>query len=263
MKEFRVDITPTECLLYHEDQVICKLIYIPQGSFKRNDGKIICVNAFYMARFAVTQELYETVTGNNPSRFKGKQHPVESVSWNDAVKFCGILNNGLKDYKPILGSQLLEWNNLNDKELDKFVLNSASPGFRLPTEAEWEYAAKGNKGNFDPANEVFDYAGSNQLDMVGWYDGNNYSETKPVGLLFPNQFGLYDLSGNVWEWCWDWYADYDNRLNNPVGAKSGSIRVVRGGSWFPYAVCCRSVLRNSYTPGFSDFYLGLRLLFVP
>ena len=263
MKEFRIDITPTECLLYLEDQVICKLIHIPEGSFLREDGQIVSVNAFYMARFAVTQELYETVSSNNPSRFKGKQHPVESVSWYDAVKFCGILNNGLKDYKPILGSQLLEWNNLNDKELDKFVLNSASPGFRLPTEAEWEYAAKGNKGNFNPANEVFDYAGSNQLDLVGWYVGNNYSETKPVGLLFPNQFGLYDLSGNVWEWCWDWHDKYDNMLNNPVGAKSGSDRVYRGGSWINSAASGRSVRRSLYTPGGRSNDLGVRPLFVP
>jgi formylglycine-generating enzyme required for sulfatase activity len=133
----------------------------------------------------------------------------------------------------------------------------------LPTEAEWEYAAKGNAGYFDPANEVFDYAGSNQLDQVGWYDGNNYSETKPVGLLFPNQFGLYDLSGNVCEWCWDWYSDYDNRLNNPVGAESGSNRVLRGGSWIINAASSRSDCRNSDTPGSRNRILGLRLLFVP
>ncbi len=250
-----------------DNKVVCTLMSLPKGSFRREDGKIVTVNAFCMARFAVTQDLYETVTGKNKSRFQGKQHPVENVTWYDAVRFCGILNNELKDYEPLTESELLKLNNPNDKELDKFNLNPSSPGFRLPTEAEWEYAAKGNKGNYDPANKVFKYSGSDNLDLVGWYRGNNEYETKPVGLKFPNNFGLYDMSGNVWEWCWDWMEkdwNYDkDSLNNPVGAKSGARRVSRGGSWIYDGARCRSDSRRSRTPGNSGYILGLRMVFVP
>ena len=265
--EIRPSENKTDRQLFIDNMLACTLVSIPKGSYLREDGKIVTVNAFCMARFAVTQELYETVTGNNPSKFQGKQHPVENVSWYDVGRFCGILNNELKDYEPLLNSGLLKLNNPNDKELDKFLLNPSSPGFRLPTEAEWEYAAKGNEGNFDPADKVFKYSGSDYLDLVGWYEGNNDYETKPVGLKLPNNFGLYDLSGNVWEWCWDWMEKdwiYDkDSLNNPVGAKSGASRVFRGGSWFDDAAYCRSDGRYFTAPDSGYGNLGFRLVFVP
>jgi formylglycine-generating enzyme required for sulfatase activity len=263
MATYEIRPTATGYQLLIDHQLACTLVSIPKGSFLREDGKIVTVNAFCMARFAVTQDLYETVTGKNPSHFQGKQHPVERVTWYDAVRFCGILNNELKEYKPLKDSGLLKLNRLTDNELDKFELNPSSPGFRLPTEAEWEYAAKGNAGNFDPTDKVFKYSGSDNLDLVGWYRENNYYETKPVGLKLPNNFGLYDMSGNVWEWCWDWYADYDNKLNNPAGAKSGAARVSRGGSWLDDAFYCRSDYRNRDAPGHRYYFLGFRLIFVP
>ena len=262
--EIRPNATGYELLIDH--QLACTLVSIPKGSFLREDGKIVTVNAFCMARFAVTQDLYKTVTGKTPSYFKGEKHPVETVTWYDAVRFCGILNNALKEYKPLLNSGLLKLNNPNAKELDKFVLDPSSPGFRLPTESEWEYAAKGNAGNFNPADKVFKYSGSDNLDLVGWYGGNNEYETKPVGLKIPNNFGLYDLSGNVWEWCWDWMEEdwnYDkNSINNPIGAKSGTGRVNRGGSWFNNATYCRPDYRSISTPNRLGDYLGFRFLFV-
>ena len=263
--EIRPNATGYELLIDY--QLACTLVSIPKGSFLRSDGKIVKVNAFCMARFAVTQDLYKTVTCKNPSSFQGKQHPVENVTWYDAVRFCGILNNALKDYKSLLNSQLLKLNNLEKEELDKFELNPSSPGFRLPTESEWEYAAKGNAGNYDPAHKVLKYSGSDNLDLVGWYRENNEYETKPVGLKLPNNFGLYDMSGNVWEWCWDWMEKnyrYDkDSLNNPVGAKSGPCRVFRGGSWINNAFYCRSDGRYDYSPDAGDDYLGFRLVFVP
>ena len=259
--EIRPIATGYQLLIDH--QLACTLVSIPKGSFLREDGKIVKVNAFCMARFAVTQDLYETVTGKNPSSSQGKQHPVESVTWYDAVRFCGILNNELKEYKPLQNSELLKLNNQNDNELDKFVLNPSSPGFRLPTEAEWEYASKGNTGNYDPANKVFKYCGSDNLDLVGWYQGNLDYQTKPVGLKFPNNFGLYDMSGNVYEWCLYWYTDYDHKRNNPIGAKSGAARVSRGGSWINFAANCRSGRRYYNTPESSYDNRGFRLLFVP
>jgi formylglycine-generating enzyme required for sulfatase activity len=267
MATFEIQPIATGYQLLIDHQLACTLVSIPKGSFRREDGKIVTVNAFCMARFAVTQDLYEAVTGHNPSSFQGKQHPVEHISWYDAVRFCGILNNELKDYKPLKESGLLKLNNLSDKELDIFNLNPASSGFRLPIEAECEYAAKSNAGNFDPADKVFKYSGSDILDLVGWYSGNNEYETKPVGLKIPNNFGLYDMSGNVWEWCWDWREknwNYDKySLNNPVGARSGEYRVDRGGSWFYGAVNCRSDYRGSNSPDDRYDSLGFRLLFVP
>ena len=258
--EIRSNDNDTNRQLFINNQLACNLIYIPEGSFLREDGKIISVNSFYMSEFAVTQQLYKAVTRNDPSYFKGDQHPVEMVTWYDAVKFCGILNNGLKDFK---GSELLKLNNLSNKELDSFVLNPASPGFRLPTEAEWEYAARGNAGNYNPDDEVLEFAGSNHLDLVGWYYENNGYETKPVGLLFPNKFGLYDMSGNVWEWCWDWY-DNDfykkSAKTNPVNINKGSRRVVRGGSWRHDSDLSRVAYRRSHTPGSEWSTLGFRLL---
>ena len=256
----RSDTNDNDRQLFIDNMLASTLVYIPQGSFLRSDGKIVTINAFCMARFAVTQDLYKAVTGKTPSYFKGEQHPVENVTWYDAVRFCGILNNALQEDGP---SELLKLNNLTNKELDKFELNPSSPGFRLPTEAEWEYAAKGNAGNFNPANEVFKYSGSDNLDLVGWYEGNNKYETKPVGLKIPNNFGLYDMSGNVWEWCWDWHSEYKNMLNNPIGAKSGSNRVYRGGSWLLSATRCRSNCRDYDFSGDSYINLGFRMVFVP
>ncbi|MDR1903248.1 MAG: formylglycine-generating enzyme family protein, partial [Treponema sp.] len=130
-------------------------------------------------------------------------------------------------------------------------------GYRLPTEAEWEYAAKG--GNKDYM--VYEYSGSNSVDGVAWYDGNSGNRTHPVGTKAANSLGLYDMSGNVWEWCWDWYGSYTGSAQtDPAGASSGSSRVLRGGGWSNPAGSVRSAFRFLNTPSYRDFILGFRLV---
>jgi formylglycine-generating enzyme required for sulfatase activity len=179
----------------------------------------------------VTQALYELVMGSNPSEKKEwKDMPVTDVSWEDAQVFI--------------------------KKLNEITRGK----YRLPTEAEWEYAARsGNRS------QGFLYSGSNNIDEVAWYDGNSGKHPHVVKEKKPNELGLYDMSGNVWEWCSDWYADY--RLDakgsvNPQGADNGSARVIRGGSWLNHSWNCRVALRfNKCYPAFRDNCLGFRLVF--
>lgn len=152
-------------------------------------------------------------------------HPITGVSWFDVVAYC-------------------EWLSV------KTGLN-----YRLPTEAEWEYAARG--GN---QSKGFKYAGSDDLDEVGWYWGNSDKSTHPVGLKTPNELGLYDMSGNVWEWCNDWYGEYSIEPQiNPTGPESGSYRVFRGGSWYDDAIDVRVAVRSHLTPVYRVRYIGFRL----
>ena len=202
---------------------------------------------YYIGQFQVTQGLYQTIMGENPSNFKGDRRPVETVSWEDANTFIGKLNE--------------------DARLLAFLLDSNIKGtFRLPTEAEWEYAARGGIYWKDG----YIYCGSDNLKQVGWYRENSGLETKPVGLLLPNQLGLYDMSGNVYEWCEDdWHGDY-NSPDRPDNGKTwkdtpsrGAYRVVRGGYYFNASVYCRPAYRFHYSPGSRDDYLGFRLVFSP
>ena len=187
----------------------------------------VSLSDFYIGKFEVTQELWQAVMGNNPSYFKGNNLPVEQVSWNDAQEFIKKLNQ------------------------------QTGQNFRLPTEAEWEYAARGgNKSN------GYKYSGSNSIDNVAWYTKTtNDSGTKPVGTKSPNELGIYDMSGNVWEWCQDWYGNYSSgSQTNPTGPATGSHRVFRGGSWLSYAEYCRVSDRSSSGPtGYRSDDLGFRL----
>jgi formylglycine-generating enzyme required for sulfatase activity len=187
----------------------------------------VTLSGYYIGQTEVTQELWHSVMGDNPSYFKGAKLPVERVSWEDCQKFITKLNS-------MTGQR-----------------------FRLPTEAEWEFAARG--GN---SSRGYKYAGSNTLDNVAWYCDNSGSETHNVGTKSPNELGIYDMSGNVWEWCSDWYGENyyaQSPSFNPQGPSSGSRRVFRGGSWDYYAGICRVADRGSYTPDNRDSFLGLRL----
>ena len=185
----------------------------------------VTLSPYYIGETEVTQELWQAVMGKNPSNFKGGNRPVEKVSWNDCQEFILKLN------------QLTGMN------------------FRLPTEAEWEYAARGGRKS-----QGYKYSGSNNLGDVAWYTDNSGSTTHDVKTKRPNELGLYDMSGNVWEWCQDWYGSYSSgSQTNPTGPSMGSLRVGRGGCWSSNARRCRVAFRNCGTPGGRDGRLGLRL----
>ena len=187
----------------------------------------VTLSDYRLGKYEVTQEEWKAVMGSNPSASIGDNLPVERVSWNDCQEFIGKLN----------------------------ALTGLC--FRLPTEAEWEYAARG--GN---RSEGYKYSGSNSIEVVAWYDANSWSKTHPVGKKLPNELGLYDMSGNVYEWCSDWYGAYSSSSSsNPTGPDSGSNRVGLGGSWVHEARYCRVSYRGGYMPTDTHGYLGFRLAF--
>ena len=189
---------------------------------------------FLMMRYQVTQALYEELMGVNPSTFTGPLRPVEGISWEDAIAFCNVLSAREGLQPAYQGTD-------NNCELI-----AGAKGFRLPFEAEWEWAAR--------RGVQYIYADSDDLDEVGWYDENSGGETHPVGEKRPNGFGLYDMSGNVWEWCADDYS-------LPGAHRSGaSGRVIRGGSWGSGADSCRVSYRGYYSPVQRGDYLGTRLV---
>ena len=188
----------------------------------------VTLSTFLIGKYEVTQEEWEAVMGSNPSHFKGAKLPVEQVSWDDCQEFIRKLNE-------LTGS-----------------------GFRLPTEAEWEYAARGNYFGFSFANEK--YAGGNNLDTVAWYRENSGFVTHEVGQKFSNSFGLYDMSGNVSEWCSDWYSSFSSSAQiNPKGSSSGSYRVCRGGEFSSTTSDCRVSVRLYLKPSDKVLFCGLRL----
>jgi len=237
----------------------------------------VTVNSFHMGKYQVTQAEYEAVMGTNPSYFKGANLPVENVSWYNAIEYCNRLSQieGLTPAYTIDKSRS-DPNNKNDNDDVKWLVtrNLDANGYRLPTEAEWEYACRaGTTTRFWSGNDETTLSGkANVADLTAkeknpdwiWTIVNirdGYVETSPVGIFTPNQWGLYDMHGNVWEWCWDWYDDYKSKAQiNPTGAASGSYRVLRGGSWFNYAADVRSAFRNSYNPSDKYINIGFRLV---
>ena len=214
--------------------VSMKLVAIPAGKFLMGSHEVTLTQPFYMGACEVTQAQYEQIVGSNPSYFKGKRNPVERVSWEEATAFCKKLS--AKTGKTV----------------------------RLPTEAEWEYACRA--GTSTP----FHTGATISTDEAN-YDGNYtygsgrkgvYREkTVPVGSFKPNARGLYDMHGNVWEWCQDWYGPYPNgNVRDPRGPTSGGRRVLRGGSWLSIPAHCRSAYRSRTTPGGRNSSSGFRVV---
>ena len=212
------------------------MVFVQGGTFYmgNNNGETgekplhsVTLSDFYIQKTELTQKQWRDVLGNEPSYFKSCDNcPVEQVSWDDIQGFIQKLNQ------------------------------KTGKTYRLPTEAEWEYAARG--GN---KSQGYTYSGGNSLGDVAWFTDNSNSKTHLVAQLQPNELGIYDMSGNVWEWCSDWYSDYsDYALTNPEVTSAGSYRVSRGGSWFNRAGGCRATGRGNDFPDSRYLNIGFRLV---
>ena len=221
----------------------------PENELGRRDDdggekqhQVTLTKRFYLGKYPVTQKEYQAVMGNNPSKFMGDNLPVEQVSWDDAKSFCSKLNDLKRNELP------------------------AGYRFDLPTDAQWEYACRAGTTTAlnNGLNLTSEIVLCPNLDEVAWYVGNSDVKTHPVGQKKPNTWGLYDMHGNVWEWCNDWYADYPSgAVTDPTGPASGSLRVVRGGSWLCFALRCRSAYRGGRDPMHRDGDVGFRIALVP
>jgi len=228
-------------------------VFIPPGSFRmgspvteidrlENEGPVTEVTftrGLYMAQFKVTQREYQRVTGSYPSVFTGDfDRPVETVSWEDATNFCAVLTQKAQTANLIPPQSV----------------------YRLPTEAEWEYACRAwTTTRFSYGDDP----GYTNLARYAWYDANSAHTTHVVGQKLPNPWGLYDIHGGLWEWCWDWYGKYPGgRVVDPQGPETGQYRVFRGGSWGCKGGRCRSAVREADPEGQTG-YVGIRVVLAP
>lgn len=223
------------------------MVRIPGGRFVMGDkGQVdakpheVEISAFLMDKTLVTQEQYEKAMGENPSRWKGPRNPVEQVRWSDAVRYCNKRSE-LEGLRPCY-------------DLKTWKCDFEADGYRLPTEAEWEYACRSGTTTAwffgDDASKLSDFA---------WFEKNSGGRPRTVGQKQPNAWGLYDICGNVWEWCNDFYkVDYyaESPAKDPRGPENGQNKVVRGGAWRFSAERCRSGYRYNENPGYSDVCFG-------
>jgi formylglycine-generating enzyme required for sulfatase activity len=259
-----------DSLTFYDDA----MVLIPAGTFTmgspgnepgRNSDEVqhqvTLTHAMYVSKYEVTQSEWQAVMGWNTSGFSGANRPVETLTWYDAVSYCNLRSTG----QGLIAAYTITGATHSGNHITSATVtwNQAANGYRLLTEAEWEYACRAtsttafcngaitniNCSPLDPS-----------LDLVGWYCGNASGVTHDVGGKTANAWGLKDMHGNVWEWCWDWYGAYPTGpLTDPTGPASGSYRGLRGGSWCDYAQYCRSANRGDIYPDSMGHYIGLRL----
>jgi formylglycine-generating enzyme required for sulfatase activity len=260
--EWNFDTDVTASITLKAKWYYVEMVRIAGGTFTMGQTGVatpehqVTLTAFYMGKYEVTQAQYQTVMGTNPSNFTTNpadgetqnKRPVEQVSWYDTLVFCNKLSisEGLTPAYIIDGkTNPDEWGTVPttaDATWNAVAIETGSNGYRLPTEAQWEYACRA--GTTTAYN-----TGDTISDNTGWYTDNSGSKTHEVGKKTANAWNLYDMHGNVWEWCWDWYGNYTNvAQTNPMGAVSGSNRVIRGGSWYSGGQNLRSADRGDYTP---------------
>jgi formylglycine-generating enzyme required for sulfatase activity len=243
--------TPVETPQVNEDMVFVQGGTFQMGSTSGNRFEkpihSVTLSNFYIGKYEVTQGEYKALMGSNPS-YSGKgigdNYPVNKVNWNEAVEYCNVLSRK-EGLTPVYsGSDTTVSCNFN------------ANGYRLPTEAEWEYAARGGKSSRN-----YNFAGSNNLENIAWYEDNSGSKNNPVGQKQPNELGLYDMTGNVWEWCWDWYVYYSSgSQSDPTGSSTGSSRIRRGGGWANDASFSRTAFRGYAKPSSWGYNVGFRVV---
>ena len=224
-----------------------QFVYVAPGTFQMgsNNGgadekpvhAVTISKGYWIGKYEVTQDEYQAIIGSNPSTSIGGRKPVQNVRWNDAVSFC---------------------QKLTERERAAGRLPSGYE-YQLPTEAQWEFAARGGS-----ASKSYMYSGGDNLDSVGWYEPNSSSVTHEVGTKSPNEKGIHDMSGNVWEWCRDWKGEYSgDSVVDPAGPASGSDRVRRGGCWRNIPAYCRVAGRYGSSPDSGGARLGFRVVLAP
>ncbi len=258
--------------------VASDLVLVEGGPFLHSKsafrGQAVIVPSFQLGRYEVTQKQWTEIMGANPSDFPGEDRPVEMVTWYDCIEYCNRRSEkeGLVPFYTIVKTTPDPANQNAEDDIKWTVTpNPGANGYRLPTEAEWEYAAGGGR-----LSRSLTYSGGAVLEEVGWFwknsghtplDGlwhwpsieHNQCRTHPVGRKAPNELGLHDMSGNVREWCWDWYIETETPGAAPAGAPAGALRVWKGGGWMGGDFCCEPSFRAGFEPHSKGYDQGFRV----